>query len=424
MAFAGLGAGEPHAASEVSGPVSGGDDGVLLEFLELPFDEQAGQSVRSDEFLSGDAERFAEPHAGDEQEPPDEPPFRVGFQGDEPCRLSGGEDGDFDGFGFRDFGEGGGVPVDEPFGHGVAQGGFEDAVGQACGRGRTGVGPGASVAAQDAVLDHADVAGAQPVERDGADDGRDVHADAGAVAFRGVRGASGFDDLVHPVVHPFGEGGVPAGGHAHVRSQGLVPGLAQRLAFGPARGAHASSRPVAGVGGRFDEGPVFPVGESGDSARAFLASVCGRRHVTFPWVRRCSRSFGPRYAFPTGIGANRVPISAENSRIWPHLVRWQFGWWKPGTVGIKPFPNDSKDFAIHPLYPSSDNVRYVRLVIEKTLRLAGVASPSATEGDSTHVVSTLSQRRWKLPPAGAISQCISKYRFTASSRCSGCSMIS
>lgn len=182
MAFAGLGAGEPHAASEVSGPVSGGDDGVLLEFLELPFDEQAGQSVRSDEFLSGDAERFAESHAGNEQEPPDEPPFRVGFQSDEPCRLSGGEDGDFDGFGFRDFGEGGGVPVDEPFGHGVAQGGFEDAVGQACGRGRTGVGPGASVAAQDAVLDHADVAGAQPVERDGADDGRDVHADAGAVA--------------------------------------------------------------------------------------------------------------------------------------------------------------------------------------------------------------------------------------------------
>lgn len=72
----------------------------------------------------------------------------------------------------------------------------------------------------------------------------------------------------------------------------------------------------------------------------------------------------------------------------------------------------------------ADNVRYVRLVIEKTLRLAGVASPSATEGDSTHVVSTLSQRRWKLPPAGAISQCISKYRFTASSSCSGCSMIS
>ncbi|EEI80095.1 hypothetical protein HMPREF0175_1664 [Bifidobacterium longum subsp. longum ATCC 55813] len=30
---------------------------------------------------------------------------------------------------------------------------------------------------------------------------------------------------------------------------------------------------------------------------------------------------------------------------------------------MKPFPNDSKDFAIHPLYPSSDNVRYVRLVI-------------------------------------------------------------
>ena len=239
-----LGAGEPHAASEVSGPVSGGDDGVLLEFLELPFDEQAGQSVRSDEFLSGDAERFAEPHAGDEQEPPDEPPFRVRFQGDEPCRLSGGEDGDFDGFGFRDFGEGGGVPVDEPFGHGVAQGGFEDAVGQACGRGRTGVGPGASVAAQDAVLDHADVAGAQPVERDGADDGRDVHADAGAVAFRGVRGASGFDDLVHPVVHPFGDGGVPAGGHAHVRSQGLVPGLAQRLAFwsGPWRSRVVSIR--------------------------------------------------------------------------------------------------------------------------------------------------------------------------------------
>lgn len=74
-------------------------------------------------------------------------------------------------------------------------------------------------------------------------------------------------------------------------------------------------------------------------------------------------SFGPRYAFPTGTSANRVPISAENSRIWPHLVRWQFGWRKPGTVGIKPFPNDSKDFAIHPLYPSSDNVRYVRLVI-------------------------------------------------------------
>lgn len=72
----------------------------------------------------------------------------------------------------------------------------------------------------------------------------------------------------------------------------------------------------------------------------------------------------------------------------------------------------------------ADNVRYVRLVIEKTLRLAGVASPSATEGASTHVVSTLSQRRWKLPPVGAISQCISKYRFTASSSCSGCSMIS
>ena len=157
---------------------AGGHVRDAVEFLELPFDEQAGQSVGADDLVARDAQGFAFAQCGDEQEPPDDAPSRVGFGVDEHGGLSGGEGGDLGGRHPVLLDRVHGVAADDAFGDGGLACLGQDGVGQGGRGGGFALDAFRGVSFEAVAFDEAYVGGFEPVHAYGADDGGDVVFDA------------------------------------------------------------------------------------------------------------------------------------------------------------------------------------------------------------------------------------------------------